>query len=726
MRKRIALVCATSVIFGVSACSSSSSPLSGSDDASESDSGDASPEQEGGSGNDATTTTQPDAGKDAGMDATMNEMDGATEDAADAAPDVVEDAGVTMIDAEPLDASNAGFDGSVPANCGAWTSFTATSLVAYVGDTITFGATAVGADPNNLGYTWAQSTTIGAFGQTADEAAGPTDAMSFMCTAPGTATISVTVDDGMADAATCPASLATTSTTVTCVAAPTAIVEAAWVEVGSTGSSVTDGGSPVGTNAAIARVITAAATCPTITLNGGSPQAMAQRVASGTIPVRPTSSTTLGAAFSKPSIFPVQTCELVLPSGTTSAVVNAALEGGAEGITLPLPKQNAQTIVVIADTGCRLQNGVPASTAQWQDCNVPSASSDTNAYTFAATAAAAAALHPDLVIHIGDYDYRDNECPPDMAGCAGSPWGYGWDTWQADFFSPAKPLLAAAPWVVNRGNHEQCTRSGQGWYRFLDTNGYDYVPNKDCNTEGTAADGGGFTNDNVGAYNTPYAVKVRDDTQFIVFDSNNVAKSAIAPTGANAFMYSQYEEEILQTAQLVQQGDVFNIWTNHHAILGFSNGPPLAAPGIALLSVMEALYPDTIFPPGINMALHGHTHLFEAIDYASTSTDGGVPNKYPSTFVSGNAGTQLDLDLPSTLPDGTSTPAPTALVPPDIDAIAHSPNFGFLVMQYQPADAGAGATWLLTEYKQDGTTIRTQCTATLAGHNTCTVNGDIQ
>jgi hypothetical protein len=49
-----------------------------------------------------------------------------------------------------------------------------------------------------------------------------------------------------------------------------------------------------------------------------------------------------------------------------------------------------------------------------------------------------------------------------------SPWGYGWDTWKADFFDPAQALLKAAPWVMVRGNHETCTRAGQGWWRFLD------------------------------------------------------------------------------------------------------------------------------------------------------------------------------------------------------------------------------------------------------------------
>lgn len=39
-----------------------------------------------------------------------------------------------------------------------------------------------------------------------------------------------------------------------------------------------------------------------------------------------------------------------------------------------------------------------------------------------------AAWKPDAVVHVGDYLYRETECPTDQPGCAGAPWGYGWDS----------------------------------------------------------------------------------------------------------------------------------------------------------------------------------------------------------------------------------------------------------------------------------------------------------
>jgi hypothetical protein len=171
--------------------------------------------------------------------------------------------------------------------------------------------------------------------------------------------------------------------------------------------------------------------------------------------------------------------------------------------------------------------------------------------------------------------------------------------------------------------------------------------------------------------------------------------------------------------QALPESGMFNIWTNHHSILGFSNSPPAAAPGIALTSVMEAVYPNTLFPPGTNMALHGHTHLFEALDYVETEGGAG-PNDYPATFVSGNAGTLLDTDLPSTLP----SPAPDAAVPPIVSDFAHSPGFGFLIMQYQAAGSSPAA-WLMTEYDQNGSPL-TQCTATMDGQTTCSTWGELE
>lgn len=142
-------------------------------------------------------------------------------------------------------------------------------------------------------------------------------------------------------------------------------------------------------------------------------------------------------------------CESIVPS--TSETVSI------EGTALPLPDADPQRIAVIGDTGCRLKE--PNS---FQNCNDP------NEWPFAGIASAAASWEPDLIIHVGDYHYRESACPAGNAGCAGSPYGDTWAAWNADFFTPAGPLLDAAPWILIRGNHEDCNRAGEGWFRYLD------------------------------------------------------------------------------------------------------------------------------------------------------------------------------------------------------------------------------------------------------------------
>ncbi len=200
-------------------------------------------------------------------------------------------------------------------------------------------------------------------------------------------------------------------------------VFAQWVELGANGAST-------------ARAITDDA-CPSVTFNGTA------------VPMRVRSDPAQTFGNVKPAQFPVRGCEADVPAGAIVATIDAN--------PLPLARPNPQRIVMFGDTGCRLESGAPV-----QACNDP------NAWPFPKIAAAAAAARPDLVIHVGDYEYREDACPAGNSGCAGSPHGYGWEPWYADFFQPAAPLFAAAPWIMVRGNHEDCGRAAEGWFRFLD------------------------------------------------------------------------------------------------------------------------------------------------------------------------------------------------------------------------------------------------------------------
>lgn len=203
--------------------------------------------------------------------------------------------------------------------------------------------------------------------------------------------------------------------TPSAVPTPSATPLSAWVQIGAGG------------RAQVRVVVAAAAPCPGIEIDAVS-QPLARRIAGD-------------------EAFPT-VCQRTLPASARRVTLG--------GRSLPLPATRPRRILILGDTGCRLKG------LAIQDCNDP------RAWPFAQVAARAAAEKPDLVIHVGDFYYRESACPLNLSGCAGSAHGDLWPSWDQDFFTPAKPLLEVAPWVMARGNHESCGRGGLGWFRLLD------------------------------------------------------------------------------------------------------------------------------------------------------------------------------------------------------------------------------------------------------------------
>jgi hypothetical protein len=389
--------------------------------------------------------------------------------------------------------------------------------------------------------------------------------------------------------------------------------------------------------AAVARVLIDTPACPAIEIDQRT-QAMALRAPAATLPLRATPS---APADSKPAAFPLLTCEAPLPAGAASASVL--------GRALPLPKAEPRRIVVLGDTGCRLQK----SSNSYQPCNDPAQ------YPFAAVAAQAAAWQPDLVIHVGDYHYRENVCPDGNAGCAGSPWGYGWDAWDADFFAPGARLLQAAPWIMARGNHESCTRGGQGYWRFLDPR--PLKAGRDCNAD---------ADDATGNYSDPYAVPIGLATQLLVMDTAATTWKGLKPGDLG---YDKYRDLYRKLDALAQQAPR-NIGVLHHPLLGMGadrkdGGPIVLLPGDAGLQASFGSLNPQLLPAAIQTMLSGHVHLWEQVSFSSG---------HPSQFIAGFSGTAEDIvPLPERLPPGV-TPAPGAVV----DSFSSwVDGFGFMTME---------------------------------------------
>jgi len=431
-------------------------------------------------------------------------------------------------------------------------------------------------------------------------------------------------------------------------AAPHAL-QAAWVVLGEQGQ-------------AFARVITTASVCPAL-IQDDKPYVMQVRALPGTMAQRPLSVDNSVPSSDKPAQFPVLTCEAEIKPGVRAASVS--------GRALPIPKPLPLKILVLGDTGCRLK----AQSNYFQSCN------DAEHWKFPQVARTTAQFAPDLVIHVGDYQYRESPCPANLSACADSPWGFGWDTWQADFFTPAAPLLAVAPWVMARGNHESCSRAGQGWWRFLDPRGLQQA--RDCNL---AAD------DQQGDYSAPYAVPVGGGAQLIVFDSSAAGNKPLANSDA---AFALYQNQFRQVDQLAAQA-AFSIFIEHHPILGFA--PDKSKAGVvqfkpgngALQSVLQQQHPQNLFAPGVQLLLAGHVHLFEALTFRTGQ---------PMQIVSGNGGSSPDVALPAQLPEQATPFAPAV-----VDQFSSSSRSGFTTLERTMENSN---DWTIKSWDQNGVLMLT-------------------
>ena len=381
-----------------------------------------------------------------------------------------------------------------------------------------------------------------------------------------------------------------------------------------------------GPNGLEARAIIEGAACPEISVDGHD-WMMDQRamgndqfatLCSAAIPA---GSKQAALVFRKPPVTTPDEAELV----QQLAVTIARLHGDLHIVPLPLPTSNPQRIVVFGDTGCRIKG------AAVQNC------ADPEKWPFPLIAAEAAKLKPDLVIHVGDYLYRENACPPGNTGCANTPHGDNWPTWNADFFAPAAPLLAAAPWVFVRGNHEDCERAGPGWLRLLGPLPFD--PAAPC-----------------AAHLAPYAVPL-GAMNLVVIDDANAPDTSVASD-----MVPTYRSEIaaLGTARAPS-------WLLMHRPIWAAVSGPLGLPIGGNQTLIAAIGAPGI-PSPVELLLSGHIHSFEALNYA----DG---NRVPPQIVAGFGGDALD-PTPSVL-KGTIFQGNSGVTVKDGLSL---PGFGFLLM----------------------------------------------
>lgn len=444
-------------------------------------------------------------------------------------------------------------------------------------------------------------------------------------------------------------------------------VVARWIQLGPGSSAPTNtsyGDQPTSpTPTILARAVissgastSGAAACPALTVDGSLAISMSLRFAGSALTGTPgTAGFTNANASGYPQYFVNTTTPGNLPDGTAKATTDwgeceAVIPAGHTtanigGVNLKLPIAHPKRILVIGDTGCRMAK------ANQQNCHDPAG------FPFAFLANYEAQFAPDLIVQVGDYFYRDTGCivPASggvpaheyVAGCS-SPsnanyetWGDTFDSWNADLLYPAKTLLAAAPWVMTRGNHESCGRGARGWFALLDGEPFD-LNNVLC-----AGGAGAATVSTAPVYTgdfRPSYIVPAGSVNLLVHDSSYANDSAV-----DANMAKNYDLDLTHLLSNVP-GNSYNFYVTHKPTYGLVSGAPNDGGDFTEQYTFSgnasanSAFANSTVPYKIAMFLSGHIHQFEYVNF-------GDYTHYAPQLIVGVGGDNLD---PTANPNGTS------------------------------------------------------------------------
>jgi hypothetical protein len=347
--------------------------------------------------------------------------------------------------------------------------------------------------------------------------------------------------------------------------------------------------------------------------------------------------------------FPGLVCETTLPATASTVTVGQSKFKFSRN-------WNPRRILIYGDTGCRIKIG--KSFAAIQTCNDP------KEWPLQQISEAAAKWKPDLIIHVGDFHYRESPCPPNDQRCAGAISGDVWDSWMQDFFLPTKPLLAKAPWIFIRGNHEDCARAGTGWFQFLDPR-----PVPQACTDSTE----------------PFLISVGDH----IFASIDVADQKRMQPGLDAAadqLTNQIEKQNTKAQANTDHRKTFNWILIHRPVFTLDPAEPQVSIPHLNGVLAEAGQVAAIFS--------GHRHQFRLLEPKAS---------HPPEFLTGNGG--ANLDQPSESNNAPETGSKQS-------SLASSVNFGFMTLERK-----AERAWTVQEHDQTGR-VTHRCLLTVAKEST--------
>lgn len=294
----------------------------------------------------------------------------------------------------------------------------------------------------------------------------------------------------------------------------------------------------------------------------------------------------------KTNEFPHIVCETSLSPEIKTATINKK--------ELIPSNEPLQEIAILGDTGC----GINSSLGK-QICT------ETDQWPFRKIATSIAKINPNLIIHLGDYHYRAKQCT-ELKECQDLS-GFGWESWKLDFFEPAKDLLNKAPWIMIRGNHEDCKNAWEGWERFFSLE----KVSETCDT-----------------IETPHLLEYKEQN-FLIIDTSSTKDSYKKLAKVKDNITEEFQKTFKQADKLLEGNNLnkHNTWLLTHK--PFWSGGYTVHPFYhdeEYSATLAEVNPTSLLER-VRIIFSGHTHLFELISFEDTSL--------PIQVIVGNGGNSL-------------------------------------------------------------------------------------
>ena len=260
-------------------------------------------------------------------------------------------------------------------------------------------------------------------------------------------------------------------------------------------------------------------------------------------------------------------------------------------LDLRLSRNPYKPVLILGDTGCGNNNPYLP-----QDC------SKVHSWPFKAIINDAARNDPRIIIHTGDYRYRN------MGN--NIKWQDNWADWKADFFEPAAKILNKAPWIFSRGNHEACNKAHIGWRRYLDPDKYD----------------SGLCRERHHSYFFKYG-----EIKLTLFDSSSITDRELDEDLA-VKIKQELKNDLAKIGYFRRKHQ--DVWfLTHRPVWGLIPicDDSYCEPSISVNLTMQKAFED-IKDWGVKRFLAGHIHLFDLFHYDDLD---------PYQIVVGNGGNSL-------------------------------------------------------------------------------------